>query len=155
MKKSPKLAGEDWTSLAKRLEVSREAVRLWRKLPGAPLEPDFALWEAFKRDRGLGLEGGDELKKLKAEKLREEIESARLRNARLRGSAIPADEVRAYDTAYAAKLEAFLKVKLVLETPTRLNGKSIAESRVEMERVHDEIRTFLQAGVMKWEPEAA
>ena len=162
MKKREKLAGGsateadasndagDWSKLARELEVSREAVRQWRKIDGAPKEPKIDAWRKFRDEHGLGKGAGSaELAGLRAEKLRVEIQASKLKLARERGQYIAADDVRAFDVAYAAKLDAFLRVKLVLEVPNRVAGKTIQESRQEMEAVLGEVREFQRGGVVK------
>lgn len=155
MKKSPKLTLTDWSGVAKKLCVSRQALNQWRKLPGAPETPDVEAWKRFRDDRDLGKGAGNgPLAQLRAEKLRVDIEAGKLRNAQMRGQFIPAEEVRAFDMAYAGKLTGFLRVKLELEAPPRLVGKDITETRMELCRIFDEISEFQRNGVMKWEPSA-
>ncbi len=33
-----------WKALAAALDVSRESIRVWRRMPGAPETPDLAAW---------------------------------------------------------------------------------------------------------------
>lgn len=155
MTKKPKVEpATTWQDVSRHHSLSRKTLDVYRTRADFPKTPDVeavAEWLATHDVKA----SRPEMEELKRQKLEKENVLLEQKIARETRRVIPADEVRAFDLTYAAKLDAFLKVKLVLEVPNRLNGKSIADSRAEMERVLDEVRAHLRAGVMKWETEAA
>ena len=145
MKKPPEVTPKakpdenNWTALSRELGVSRQSIARWRARPEAPEDPDPDAWRAYVSANGLGSASGDELKDLRAQLLREQIEREKRRNQIETRSVVTLEEcstaARRATTCWAAVLSA----KLENEIPPRLLGLGIAELRAELRVVHDEI----------------
>ncbi len=128
-----------WELLAKRLGVTRQSLVNWRELEGAPTERDQATWEAFIRERGLGVKGPRSGSALKDEKTRHEIELLKAKLDREKRQVIPTAEVTklllTIATAARTKLYQFCETEL----PPRLDGMSAAQMRPILREVADSI----------------
>jgi len=92
---------------------------------------------------------------LRAEKLREEIRVMRARAEQMEGATILREEVREFLQAWTTKLDLLLTLKFETEAPPLVNGLGIAETRVVMRRLHDEVRAQTRAGLIAWNPPSA
>src|ERR1043165_99873 len=131
MKKMPKVEAATWAEVARVLGVPRKTLDEWRQRESAPKTADVQAWKVYVEANDLGRGQGKTFEALRKEKLTREVELMDQKLAREKQRVIPADEVKAFDVAYAAKLDGFLKVKLVAEMPARVNGKTVADTRAE------------------------
>ncbi len=128
-----------WQSVADALGVTRQALATWRKLEGAPSEPDAEAWRTFAADNDLGKRDAGSLTALKAELLRQQIEKARRENDVAAGKLIPIAELCAYVAAKSATYAHAARFTLEQEVPPLLMGKGIAEIRLIMRDACDRL----------------
>lgn len=131
-----------WGALARSLGFTTRSLRDWRKLPGAPTEPDLAAWQAFIDANDLGTAGnrvGAGREELLKEKLRKEIELAGIKIDKERRRSIPRSEVDALLLHIATRQKTLLYQRLETELPPKLDGLSAAETRPILRKVADDI----------------
>lgn len=136
-----------WSDLAGKLGVSRQSIYNWRKLPGAPTEPNLEQWTEWAASNKS--EHGDinevkrlvELERLRKLKRENEIEE---------GAIASVPEVASFLQKTAAAYDAMLTQKIDVELPPLIVGQPIAEVRKICERIHDEIREITNTGLQKW-----
>ena len=142
----------NWAELAKHLNTSRIALGTWRKMEGAPAEPDVDAWESFVAERGLGRTSSQNLTELRAEVEREKVRKLRRENEVAEGRIVRVDAVAEMLTDLAAKLDLLITQKVETELPPKCVGQSIAEIRAQCRATHDEIREVARRGLLKWKP---
>lgn len=142
---------QTWVALAEALEVSRQSVSQWRKLPGAPTTPDLREWLPFIEANGLGPRDADpETQSLRDEKLRREIALLDLRLQRERGQVIPADQVDELLKRIAAGQRSELLHWAQNESPPIVAGADLAEIRANQMEVAYRICDQMETGLERW-----
>lgn len=99
------------------------------------------------RERATGNVATEKLNKLRTERM-----MAELKLETLRGQSIPADTIKHFTSTLAAKWEQLMRLKLEVEAPMLLQGKSVAEMRVVLKKLAAEIRTISNGGLDEWKP---
>lgn len=127
-----------WILLASKFGVSVQTMKVWRQKEGAPVTTDFAEWEKFVKDSGLGMKniGGAVLKD---EKTRHEIEILKARLAREKRTVIPAEEVQALLLHLSTQSRTVLYQFMETEAPPKLDGMSAAQMRPILREMADSI----------------
>ncbi len=142
-------------ALAAQLDIDPRTLRRWRQRDDFPHGADAGTVKAWADKHGLHRsytkgEGG-RLADLKAELLREQIASARTKNAQLRRQFIHRKTFEDGIALIGQKWDLLLRLKLEVELGPRVAGKSAAEANVEGSRILDEIREVVNAGLSKFE----
>jgi hypothetical protein len=144
-----------WKDLAKKLNTTGQSLNAWKRLDGAPNEPDVEQWKAFRSQRLLGKDTATKtLADLKAELMREQIELARSKNKRESAEVIDREVVEAMLVTLGQKLDLLLRLKLEVELGPRVVGKNAAEANLEGSVILDEIREVIEGNIAKFEGEA-
>lgn len=133
------LKSDKWADVAGQLGTTRQTLYNWRKLPDAPTEPDVEAWKEWHEENKAGA-GGAELSEVKRQVELEKLRKLRRENEVQEGRMIPVDEVVALIALASAKWDLVLTQKLETEGPARVVGKDIAEARIELRTMHDELR---------------
>ena len=131
-----------WEHLAGKLGVSRQGLVLWRKLPDAPTDRDLAKWEAFIKERGLGVPGqrvGSTMAELKEEGLRLENEIKKAKLAREHRTVIDKGEVSQLLLHLSTDGRTMLYQFLETELPPKLDGMAAVQMRPILREVADSI----------------
>jgi len=99
------------------------------------------------RERATGDLAAEKLAKLRTERM-----IAELKLETQRGQTVQLEEIRSHLANLAAKWDALMRMKLEVEAPMLLQGKSVAEMRVVLRKMASEIRTISNAGLDEWKP---
>ena len=99
------------------------------------------------RERATGDLAAEKLTKLRTERM-----IAELKLETQRGHTVQLDEVTGYLATIGAKWDQLMRMKLEVEAPMLLQGKSVAEMRVVLRKLASEIRTISNAGLDEWTP---
>lgn len=138
----PKGTKNNWLQLATDLSVSRTTIYAWRKLPGAPTTPDPEEWREFVEKNTLGGQGelGQAILFERHRKLKAEAELKEIELSKARGETVQLNDMTNFVADLAARVDQVLTQSLDVEMPPRLEGKSITEMRIEIRKIHDEVR---------------
>lgn len=123
-------------------------------MPGAPVTPDVEQWRVFYAENGLGKGKSADLVALKVQIAEEQLRKIRRENEEGDGRVVDEQTIRDFLRDWAAKLDLLLTAELETNLPPLLDGKPIAEIRVEMRNVHDRIRQATSRGLLNWTPES-
>ena len=99
------------------------------------------------RERATGDLAAEKLAQTRARRMLDEL---KLETAR--GHTVQLDEVKSYHATIAAKWDQLMRLKLEVEAPMLLQGKSVAEMRVVLKRMASDIRSISNAGLDEWTP---
>lgn len=99
------------------------------------------------RERATGDLAAEKLTKMRTERM-----IAELKLETQRGHTVQLDEVKGYHANLAAKWDQLIRMKLEVEAPMLLQGKSIVEMRVVLKRLVSEIRGISNEGLDEWTP---
>lgn len=144
---------DNWGTLCKRLRVSRTAVYEWKKLPGAPTEPDYEAWKLFVEENELGISGN------RTDRGREELLKENLtKKNRLLDLQIAKEEKTVVDRSEVNELllhvstlaKAILYPAMERELPPRAEGRSAAEISIVGREVADRICEQMQSDLAVW-----
>lgn len=133
--------------LAEALGCDLRTISRWARMEGFPLDPTVSNvkeWAAARGKKAVGLN------ELRSEKLLEEIEGAKLRNAKLRGELLPRPDMEAFVAKLAQRWDTLLRQKLEVELGPRCLGKNAAEISLEGSAILDEIRAVCESGLGEW-----
>jgi hypothetical protein len=145
---------ENWGTLAKRLHVSRTAIHEWKKLDGAPTEPNFEAWKAFVAENGLGVAGN------RVSSKREGLlsDAARLKNrllelevARKEGRTVERTDMDTLHHKVFTRQKAVLFAALESEYPGKAVGRTASELRVLGRQLAERICDIFAQDVEGWE----
>lgn len=132
--------GLNWKMLAAKLGVSVQSVAVWRKMPGAPLEPIWEQWEPFVKEHKLGEQvrrlSGFELRE---EKTKHEIELIKAKVAKEQRRVIDREEVNQLLLHIASRAKTMLYQFLETEAPPKLDGLPAAQMRPILREMADSI----------------
>lgn len=145
---------DTWAKLCSRLQVSRQAIYNWRKLPGAPASPDYQPWKDFIDENQLGIAGnrvGSSREELLQEKLRSEIRLNELKIQKEEGKTVLVSEVDERDLQLATLQKSYLYAVLGRELGARGAGKSAEELCVLGQNIADQICDVFTRGIEKWQ----
>lgn len=126
----------NWTDLAKALEVTRPTLATWRKVAGAPSEPDLVAWQKWAESNRARLAGS---KELRDEKTRHEIELLKAKLDREHRKVISRDEVNKLLLTVATRQRSQLYQFLETEAPPKLDGLPAAQMRPLLREMADSI----------------
>ena len=143
----------DWGTLAKRLHYSRTAIFNWRKIDGAPQEPDYDAWKLFIQNADVGVAGNRKSKDREAllkEKLETEIQLNKLKIGKEEGRMVEVAEVETRDMHLGTLMKVMLYQRLGRELGPRGVGKDASQLNLLGEQVADEICEIFQRGVENW-----
>ena len=136
--------------MADALDVTTQSLRNWRKLPGAPSEPDLAAWASFVEKHDLGRKESPETQALRAEKLRREIALLDIRLHRERAQVIPVDQVADLLRKIAAGQRRELIEWAESHTPDLAPGRDLAEIRANQMEAAYRICDRMEGGLARW-----
>lgn len=142
---------KNWQELATEIGASRQILAKWRKLEGAPEEPNVEEWRDFMAERSLGRLPTAKLTEIRAEIEREKLRKIRRENEVAEGRIIPVETMNTINGELAAKLALLLKVKFVTELPSLCVGSSITEIRAIAQQKIDEVSDVTTRGLLDWE----
>lgn len=127
-----------WEALAQKLGVTRQSLVNWRPMDGAPQDRDPAKWEAWIKEKGVGVKGrrGSELKD---EKTRHEIELLKAKIDREHRRVIDREEVNRLLLHISTRARTMLYQFLETEAPPKLDGMSAAAMRPMLREMADSI----------------
>lgn len=131
-----------WAKLSKEIGYTRQAVTTWRKLPGAPTEPNVDEWQAFIDANDLGNAGnrvGAGREELLKEKLRKEIRLAEIKIEKEERKVIDRSEVDSLHLHIGQRQRSVLYEYLETEAPPKLDGLSAAQMRPILRKMADDI----------------
>lgn len=141
-------------ALAAELEIDVRTLRNWRKREGFPQDGDADAVKEWADRNGLGRLRGSTLTELKADLMREQIQLAKLKNAKASGDAIDREVVESMLSLLGQKLDLLLRLKLEVELGPRVAGKSAAEANVEGGEILEEIREVIAGNIANFQREA-
>ena len=145
-----------WGLLAKRLHFSRIAIYEWRKLPGAPQEPNLEEWKLYIESNQLGHSGNRLTKKrdeLLGEKTTREIRLLDLKIAKEEATSMDVDEVGDLLLHLSSFAKTILYQRLSRELGARCAGKTPEELTHFGNDIADEICAQLSDAITKWSDE--
>jgi hypothetical protein len=131
-----------WLKLAKELGYTRQAFTTWRKLPGAPTEPNADEWQTFIDANDLGNAGnrvGAGREELLKEKLRTEIRLGNIKIGKEERKLIDRSEVDALHLHIGTRQRSVLYEYLETEAPPKLDGLPAAQMRPILRKMADDI----------------
>lgn len=135
-------AKQTWKALYADLGFSHTAFATWRKLEGAPTEPDREAWIRFIADKGLGETGnhvGGDREELLRQKLTREIAILDSKLDREHRRVISRDEVSRLLLHIATQQRSKLYQFLETEAPPKLDGLPAAQMRPLLREMADSI----------------
>jgi hypothetical protein len=139
----------------KSLGISERTLTRWKQQEGFPHGSEPAEVRKWAESVGLGRsydrDDSADLRILKAELIREQIELARAKNSRERRSVIEREAVESAFAILGQKLDLLLRLKLEIELGPRVVGKSAAEANAEGARILDEIREVVNSNIARFE----
>lgn len=150
---APKPAKPTWSKLSNRLRVSAKTVDLWKRLPGAPAEPDYEQWKAFVKERGLGVVGnrvGKSRESLLTENLVKKNRLLDLEIANKERKSVDRGEVDSLLLHVAAMQKTVLFPALERELPPRAEGKTAAEIAILGREIGDRLCDVFTATIEAW-----
>lgn len=131
-----------WVKLSKEIGYTRQAVSGWRKLPGAPTEPNADEWQAFIDANDLGNAGnrvGADRAELLKEKLRKEIRLAEIKIEKEERKLIDRAEVDALHLHISTRQRSMLYQYLETEAPPKLMNLNATQMRTVLREMADSI----------------
>jgi hypothetical protein len=147
------MSDETWVSLAEATGFSARAFRDWRKLPGAPKEPDREKWIAFIEEHQLGVVGN----KVSADREHWLTQQAEFRaklleieHKQAEGKIVYKSDLDARDMRIAAAQKTALYDILTGELPVKSEGKSASEIRALNREAADRVCEVMQARLAEW-----
>lgn len=141
------------SGLAKRLHVTRAALRAWAKLDGAPSNWDYDEWRAFMQEQSLGSAGNRvsaDKEELQKEKLRGEIRLNELKIAKEERTSVSRAEVDSLLLHVATMQKTILYPALERELPPRAAGRTAAEIGLIGREVADRLCDVFSSAVETW-----
>ncbi len=145
---------QTWGRLAKQLQVSTNAIREWRKLPGSPETPEYEPWKAFVAENQLGIAGNrvtPQREALLVESVQKKNRLLDLEIARKEGSSVDRSAVDALLVAVFTRQRAVLYAALEGEYPGKAVGRTASEIRVLGGQLAGRICDVFSRDVEKWE----
>jgi transcriptional regulator with XRE-family HTH domain len=144
-----------WTQLANALGVSRQSVQKWRLRDDAPTAPDLELWHGYIDLHALGGARGDELNRLRADLIKEQIILARSKNRERDRELVNCAEAVAFARAVTSQWALAVNRIMVQELPSQLVGLPIAELRAALQTSVDQTIEAHRAAVSKFAADLA
>ena len=145
-------------AFARALGITTRTLAAWKLRNGFPQNGTVGQVREWAGSVGLGrsYERADsaDLRALRAELLREQIEHARYKNSRERSTVVDRIVVRKMLGLLGTKLDLLLRLKLEVELGSRVAGKSAAEANVEGAMILDEIREVVNSNLATFEANA-
>lgn len=141
-------------ALAEALKIDIRTLRNWRKRDDFPEGEDSAAVRAWADRNGLGRLRDSTLSELKADLMREQIQLAKMKNAKASGDTIDREVVEEMLGLLGQKLDLLLRLKLEVELGPRVAGKSAGEANVEGGVILEEIREVIANNIANFQKDA-
>lgn len=141
-------------ALAEALKIDIRTLRNWRKRDDFPEGEDAAAVRAWADRNGLGRLRDSTLSELKADLMREQIQLAKMKNAKASGDTIDREVVEEMLGLLGQKLDLLLRLKLEVELGPRVAGKSAGEANVEGGAILEEIREVIANNIANFQKDA-
>lgn len=141
-------------ALAEALKIDIRTLRNWRKRDDFPEGEDAAAVRAWADRNGLGRLRDSTLSELKADLMREQIQLAKMKNAKASGDTIDREVVEEMLGLLGQKLDLLLRLKLEVELGPRVAGKSAVEANVEGGVILEEIREVIANNIANFQKDA-
>lgn len=151
----PKTKADTWDVLAEKLNYERRSFMRWKKLPGAPQEPDEEKWTAFIGAQGLGKSASRNLVAIKTLIAEEQLTLLKRKNEIESGKTISMEEIQDFLRDWAAKLDQVVVSEFGTNAPPQLVGRSIVEIRQRLQEGIARVRAATAKGLLNYKPEEA
>lgn len=132
-----------------------EAIRQWRKLPGAPDTPDVEVWKSYIEANDLGLGGnrvGSDREQLLCAKLEKEIKRLDINIEKDMRQLVSIDDVSAFVASLLLGVKQTV-YQMARELPRQIVGDELAEAQAKAQPYADQVMVDLQGMVAGWWPE--
>jgi len=142
-----------WKAVYEATGFSHMAFREWRKLPGAPNEPDLEAWAKFIEDNQLG-NAGNRVSEDREHWLTQQAEFRakllEIEHKKATGEIVMKEDLDARDVRIASAQRAALYEILTTELPVKSEGKSAVEIRALNREAADRVCVLMQDRLGEW-----
>jgi len=150
-----KILNEKWAELARVLRLPRNQLRVFRTMPGAPVEPDERAWRVF-MEAALPeyAKPTSEPRTLEEAKLARVVAQTKLDNvklARARGDLVPLAEIHEVHAAVWGMAVNIFRQRIETDLPMQAEGRSVPEIRKLARSAVDDTLRAIQRGIEEWD----